>query len=261
VKKFDVSAKYNKEVPKVMLLQPCCSPDDIMLPDPSKRTPEHLIGAFPDNYCSVPMNSPWDVSWYGQQKLDYSIMNPTREPTPEEQLLAGGVSPRKEQSNPCRLKLSNPYYPQSELLSPKASDIRENTDVLGLINEFTKIKISENNFGESKAPSLAMFGKRSQPLAMSPDILQPLAMSPDILHPLAMSPIIPPSQRAQNPGEPQTYCEAQKFIEAQIFRKNQNLRKSENISEAQTHNQYTPAPQQQPTHYNDFYYWKVAYFN
>jgi hypothetical protein len=159
-------------------------------------------------------------------------MNPTREPTPEEQLLTGGASLRKEQSNPCRLKLSNPYYPQSELLSPKASDIHGNADVLGLINEFTKIKISEHNFGESKAPSLPMFGKRPQPLAMSPDILQPQAMSP----------ISPPSHRTQNPGEPQTFCEAQNFIETQSFRKNQNLREAKNIGEAQTHNQYTPAP-------------------
>lgn len=251
MKKFDVSAKYNKEVPDVMLPQPCCSPDDIMLPDFSKRTPEHLIDVFPDDFCSVPKNSPWDVSWLGQQKVDYSSMNPTREPTPEEQLLSGGVSPRKEQSNPCRLKLSNPYYSQSELLSPKASDIRVNDDLLGLINKFTKIKISENNFRESKAPSLAKFDKRPQLLAMSPDILQPLAMSR----------ISPSSHTTQNPGEPQTLFEAQNFIEAQTLHKTQNLREAQNIGEAQTYNQYTPAPQQQPTHYNDFYYWKVAYFN
>jgi hypothetical protein len=178
-------------------------------------------------------------------------MNPTREPTPEGQLLTGGASPRKEQSNPFRLKLQNPYLPQSELLYPKASDIHGNADVLGLINEFTKIKISENNFGESKAPSLPMFGKRPQPPAMSPDILQPLAMSS----------ISPPSNRTQYPGEPQTFCEAQNFTEGQTFRKNQNLREAQNIGEEQTHNQYTPAPQHQPTHYNDFYYWKVAYLN
>ncbi len=62
VKKFDVSAKYNKEVPEVMLPKPCNSPDDIMLSDPGKRNPEHLIGAFPDDICSVAKNSPWDVS-------------------------------------------------------------------------------------------------------------------------------------------------------------------------------------------------------
>jgi hypothetical protein len=148
--------------------------------------------------------------------VDYSSLNPTREPTPEEQLLTGGVSLRKEQSNQSRLKSSNPYYPQSELLSPKASDIRGNADVLDLINESTKIKISENNFGESKAPSLAKFGKHSQPLAMTPEILQPLRMS------LTSS----PSHRTQNPGESQTFCEAHNFIEAQTFRKTQNLRKA-----------------------------------
>jgi hypothetical protein len=219
------------------------------------------------------------VAWFGQQKVDYSSMNPTREPTPEEQLLTGGVSPREEQSNSCRFKFSNPCYPESELLAPKPSDIRGNADVLGLITEFTKIKISDNTLGGSKAPSLAMFGKRSQPHPMSPDTLQPHPMSPDTLqphpmspdtlqpHPMSpdtlqphpMSPISSPFHRNQNPGDPQTFREAQNFTEAQNFRKTQNLCEAQNIGQAQNHNQYTPAPQRQPTHYNDFYYWKVTF--
>jgi hypothetical protein len=128
VKKFDTSAKYKKEVPEVMQPQPCCSPDDVMLPHPSKRTPEHfigvspddfrfvpqpcyspddvilphpskrtpehLIGVSPDDFCFVPKNSPWDVSELGPQKLDSSSRNLTREPTPEEKLPTWTVSPK-----------------------------------------------------------------------------------------------------------------------------------------------------------------------
>ena len=76
--------------------QPCYSPDDVMLPHPSKRTPEHLIGVSPDDFRFVPKNSPWDVSELGPQKLDSPSTNPTREPTPGDKLPTWRVSPREK---------------------------------------------------------------------------------------------------------------------------------------------------------------------